>query len=242
MPWSLNSNQMGQPAIAPFGLPDTVARATSGNVVTGADPYWGGGEFIYARANGSIRQFGICVMSPVVVAGAYRYEATEVPNTANLGRSICIAMTVMTVGQFGWFMMKGVTPVNCQAAVAADTSFGIAAAGQGGAVTAGKQVLGGRIVVASTQTVAKVGCAANSGSLQLAIPSSDGWFTGIYLSGTGIAANTTVVDITPDGKIATLSLATTAAVNSTITGTYNNATVFYNVAHINRPIAQGAIT
>ncbi len=53
---------------------------------------------------------------------------------------------------------------------------------------------------------------------------------------------TRVTDIDPSGTLVTLSVATTAAVNGTVTGTYNNATIFYNVAHLNRPFAQGAIT
>jgi hypothetical protein len=82
----------------------------------------------------------------------------------------------------------------------------------------------------------------DSGSTKLQIPSADGWFIGAYLSGTGIAALTTVVDIDPSGTQVTLSVATTAIINGTVTATYNNATVFYNVAHINRALAQGPIT
>jgi glycerol uptake facilitator-like aquaporin len=64
----------------------------------------------------------------------------------------------------------------------------------------------------------------------------------LILSGTGIAAGTTITDIDPSGTQVTLSAVTTAAVNGTVTATYNNGTIFYNVAHINNPIAQGAIT
>jgi uncharacterized protein YraI len=98
------------------------------------------------------------------------------------------------------------------------------------------------VAVPATQTVAKTGCTANSGSTKLNISGADGWFIGAYLSGTGIAALTIVSDIDPSGTQVTLSVATTAAVNGTVTATYNNATIFYNIAHINRPFAQGAIT
>ena len=76
----------------------------------------------------------------------------------------------------------------------------------------------------------------------LQVPNSDGWFVGAYLSGTGIAAATTVSSIDPSGRFVTLSVVTTAAVSGSVTATYNNATIFYNVAHLNRPFAQGAIT
>lgn len=233
---------IGNQIITAGNLPDTVARMQTGILVEAVSPYWGGGEFVYARANGTIRQFGLVVLTPAVVSGAFRYEMTEAPNTANLGRSVFVAMTAMTTGQYGWFMKSGIVPVNCSASVAADTTFGIAAAGQGGANSAGKQILGGRVILAAAATVAR-SATANAGSYQLKVVGGvDGWFQGIYLSGTGIAAGATVTDISPDGKTVTMSAVTTAAVNGTVTGTYNNATVYYNVAYINNPIAQGAIT
>lgn len=233
---------IGQQQCTPFNLPDTTARALPGLIYDAVDPYWGGGEFIYVKANGAIRQFGLVVITQTFASGQVVYNATEVPNTANLGRTLGVAMVSASSGQFFWVCVGGVVPVNCSAAVAADTTFGIAAAGQGGANAAGKQILNARVVVASTNTVAKTGCTANNGSNRLLIPNSDGWFAGAYLSGTGIAAATTVTDIDPSGTIVTLSANTTAAVNGTVTATYNNGTVFYNVAHINRPFAQGAIT
>lgn len=242
MGYSVIGGPLGAQQLTPYNLPDSTERVQSGVIVNAVDPYWGGGEFIYCKAGGSIRQFGLIVITPAISGGKIVYTATEVPNTANLARVLGVAMVPAASGDFFWACISGVVPVNCQAAVAADTSFGIAAAGQGGAVAAGKQILGGRVVIASTTTVAKAGCVANSGSTRLRIPNADGWFAGAYLSGTGIAASTTVSDIDPSGTIVTLSLATTAAVAGTVTATYNNATVYYNVAHINRPFAQGAIT
>lgn len=223
---------------------DTVPKLPPGFLLTAVDNWWGGGEFIYARAAGSIRQFGLCVITPVFdsALSSYRYDVTEVPNTANLGRTLCVATAVMTSGQYGWFQLSGITPVNCSASVAADTTFGITAAGQAGANSAGKQILNARVIVAAAATVAKAGCTASAASRQLTVPNSDGWFLGAYLSGTGIAAGTTVTAIDPSGRFVTLSANTTAIVAGTVTATYNNATVFYNVAHLNRPFAQGAIT
>jgi hypothetical protein len=241
MPFSALEGTVGYQQLTPYNLPDTTSRMLPGTILAAVDPYWGGGEFMYVKANGSIRQFGLVVITQTFASGQVVYNATEVPNTANLGRTLGVAMVAASSGQFLWICVGGVVPVNCSAAVAADTTFGIAAAGQGGANTAGKQILNARVVVASTQTVAKTG-RANSGSNQLRVTGSDGWFAGVYLSGTGIAAGTTVTDIDPSGTLVTLSANTTAAVNGTVTATYNNATVYYNVAHINRPFAQGAIT
>jgi hypothetical protein len=236
---------VGNPAIQLRGFTnDTTPKVAQGQIIAAASPYWGGGEFIYARANGSIRGFGLCVLTPVYVSGiaGYRYEATEVPNTANLGRSLCVSQNAMSSGDYGWFMISGVTPVNCQAAVSADTTFGIAAAGQGGANGAGKQVLNARVTAASTTTVAIANCSAQSGSTTLNVPSCDGWFVGVYLSGTGVASGATVVSIDAPSRTVVMSAVSTAAINGTVTATYNNSTVYYNVAHINRPFAQGAVS
>lgn len=232
-----------------FGLnfsqaPDTTQREVMGSIVSASDPVWGGLDFMYVRATASIRQFGLVALQATwdATLNAFRMDATEVANTANLGRSLAVALMAMTVGQFGWVVVSGNIPVNCNASVAAGTTFGIAAAGQGGANSAGKQVLNAVIGVAASQTIAKTNCIAPNGSTVLQVTNSDGWFPGIYLSGAGIQAGTTVTSIDPSGRFVTLSLATNAIVTGTITGTYNNGTVFYNVATISRPFAQGAIT
>lgn len=242
MPYSQVTPVVGLQQVALFGVPDTTARVQQGLTAFFADPYWGGAEMIYAQANGTIRMAAVCVCIPVVSGGKYLLQMTESPNTTIMGRPAYIAMTNMTVGQYGWFAVGGIVPVLSNATVAADTTFSLVAAGQAGALTAGKQLVNARVAVPATQTVAKTGCVANSGSTKLSIPGADGWFIGAYLSGTGIAALTIVTDIDPSGTQVTLSVATTAAVNGTVTATYNNATIFYNVAQINRPFLQGAIT
>lgn len=233
----------GQPAGLSNLAQDLPVRLSQGLIYNVVDPWWGGGELVWGRAAAAIRAQGLCSMQPTfdTALQAFRYDVTEVANTANLGRSLCVAMGSYTTGQYGWFLLSGVVPVNCQAAVAAGTTFGIAAAGQGGANTAGKQILNGIVVAPSTTTVIKTQCQAPVGSNQLQVGNSEGWFVGAFLSGTGIAGGTTITAIDSSGRIVTLSAVTTAAVGS-VTATYNNGTIFYNVAHLNRPFAQGAIT
>lgn len=241
MAYALTEGTVGSQQLTPYNLPDTTARMASGFIAHAVDPYWGGGEFMYVKAGGSIRQFGLVVITPALSTNKYEMVATEVPNTANLGRSVAVAMVPASSGQYLWVCVGGLIPVNCSASVAADTAFGIAAAGQGGAIGNGKQIVNARSIIAAAATVAKSNCVANSGSTRLQISGADGWFAGAYLSGTGIAAGTTVSDIDPSGTTVTLSAATTAAVNGTVTATYNNGTVYYNIAHIQRPFAQGQI-
>lgn len=241
MPYANSYGVVGNQQVALFGLPDTTARAVPGQIIQATDNYWGGGEFLYAKANGVIPMAATCTIVATVASGQVVYTASPVANTANLATSVYVAMTPMTAGQFGWFCIQGFVPVASGASVAADTSLGITAAGILGAVAAGKQILGLRNMLPATTTVVKAG-SANSGSKLLTVSSADGWFIGAFLSGTGIAASTLIVDIDPSGTQVTLNNATTAAVNGNVTATYNNAAIFYNVALINRPHAQGAIT
>lgn len=245
MPGFANNTRIGVQPLTSFYSVDTTEQMPSGAIVAGDDSWWGGGgEFMYVKAGGTITQFALVTILPTFSSALNRWEfvATEVPNTANLGRSVGVAMIAATSGQFIWAQIAGVTPVKAGASVAADTSFGITAAGTTGAVAAGKQILNARVVGAATTTVAKSNCVSPSGSTVLSVPNADGWFPGIYLSGTGIAAATLISSVDISGKKVVLNNATTAAVNGTVTGTYNNATIFYNVAVLNRPFAQGAIT
>lgn len=255
MPGFAASDVIGYVPMTSFYQLDTVpggdgtSQITSpqGQILMGQDPWWGGGEFLRCRANGTIRQFGLVVVSPTFntaapAFGQYEYLVTEAPATANLGRALGVAMRNATAGQYVWVQVGGVTPVNCNASVAADTTFGIAAAGQGGANVAGRQVLNARVVAAGTTTVVKAACRAPSASTILEVPNADGWFPGVFLSGTGIAAATQAVQIDINNRTVTLNNATTAAVNGNVTATYNNGTIHYNVAYLNRPFAQGAIT
>lgn len=219
--------------------------ALLGSLVSGNDNYWGGGEYVLCRATSALVQFALVVLTASFDATTkkWRHDAAPCPNTANLGQALGVAMTKCSAAdQYVWAKIAGVVPINSNAAVAADSAFGIGAAGQAGANSAGKQVLGGRIIGASSTTVVKTLCRADAGSLRLFVPDSEGLFVGCYLSGTGIAAGSTVAAISPDGTEITLSAVTTARVSGTVTGTYNNGTVYYNIAHINRPRAQGAIT
>lgn len=245
MNYSTIAGIVGSSPIQNIGQVDSSPRHQPGTVLAAVDAYWGAGEFMYARAGGTISIFAACVLTPVYdsTLGSWRFDATEVPNTANLGRPLAVAMSEMASGEYGWFCLSGIVPIDSGASVAADTTFGITAAGKVGANSAGKQVLNARIVAPATTTVAKANCVADNASKLLRVTNSEGWFRGLVLSGTGIATGTTITKISPDGREVTLSLDTTARVSGTVTGTYNDASaVYYNVAHINRPFAQGAIS
>lgn len=236
---------VGSPALGLGGfIADATSRMQPGQLITASDNWWGTGEFVYGRANGTIRAFAVCSMLPVFdsTLAAYRFDYTEIANTANLDVEVAVSMNAMTAGQWGWFCVTGVIPALSTATVAAATTFGITAAGQVGANSAGKQIVNARTVAPATTTVIKTAVQGTVGSTVLQVGNSDGWFEGVYLSGTGIAGGTFVSSIDPTGRFVVLSAALTAIPTGSITATYNNGTLFYNVVKLNRSFAQGAIT
>lgn len=242
----------GYPPIGPIvPAANAAAQMAAGNVPRPAtiyhawDQVYGGGEVVWARANGAIRQFGLCVLTPAWdgTSRSFLQNMTEAPNTANLGRPLYVALSTgaMASGDYGWFLRSGVTPINGTASVAADTALGITGAGQVGANSAGKQLLNARTVLAATATVVKA-ATGKSGDNIINVPNTDGWFVGGYLSGTGVGASTVITNMDPQGRWVRVSVVNSADIAGNVTQTNNNSTIFYNTVAIDRPIAQGAIT
>lgn len=221
---------LGQP-ISLWNAPDTTARAQVGTMVSAVSSVFGGGLFVYLAAGGTIAQGNLCTYA----AGS----ATQVPNTANTGAAVVVAMYPMTIGQYGWFMASGQLPVSVTASVAAGVTFGLTGAGTVGAVTAGKQILNAKSVQPSTNTSVKANVSTTNGSNRLRVTGgSEGWFYGITVSGTGIPASTTVIGFSSDGREVIMSANATATGSVTVTGTYTN----FILAQVNASFVQGQIT
>jgi hypothetical protein len=218
---------------------------TPGFLVKAEDPVWGPGEFVFGRANGAIRIGGLAVLTPVwdAVNFTYTQNFTEAASTAGQGRSVYVYVgsTALTTGQFGWFMTSGTYPVNSSAAVAAGVAIGVAAAGQGGANSAGKQIVNALVVGSATQTVITSGSGVQGDNI-IKVTNTAGFFPGAYVSGTGVGAAAIVASVDQNGKSITVTVANALAVTGNITATYNNGVIFYNVVQLNRGFLQGAIT
>jgi len=229
--------------------PDTVRQYADGEILPFQDMYWGGGEMIYAQAAGTINPFELVQFAPSFDSTNKRwiYSAAAAPVTANQGKPIGVyaGWSAIASGQWGWFQVGGLTPVKSFASIAADTGFSKSGATAGLAVAeaAGTQIVNARIVAPATTTVVLTGYLTNASNV-VRVPSgqADGWFPGITVTGTGIPASTTVSKISPDGTQVTLSNPATANGANSLTGTYTTGSVYYNVAHLNRPFSQGRIT
>jgi hypothetical protein len=231
---------IGAQPVGNFFTPDTTQRHPLGASITFDDPYWGGGEAIYlAIPTSTAFKVGEVVVWDV------GNNAVDVPNTANLGMPVALALNANASNassiQYGWFLISGQGVALSGASVAAAAQIGITAAGKLGANSAGKQILNARVSAPATTTVVKANVQTTNGSPIIRPSNTDGWFVGMAVTGTGIPASTTVTAI-GTARDVTLSANCTATGSVSVTGTYNDGTNFWNVLAINAPFAQGAIT
>jgi len=224
--------------VQPFNellIPDTTQRNQLGMVCDAVDPYFGYGRFVYLKSGAA--------MNPgrLVIVSDQTFVTADLPNTALLGYPFFVARSVYSAAsQFGWFQFEGVTPVQTAASVAQGVAVGIGAAGQAGTLSASKQLVGTRVLQASTFTLTKTGVLAPFGPLnQIQVPNVDGLFYGLAVSGTGVAGSTTITGIDPSGRVITVNNNVTAPLTTiTVTFTYTG----FLLVHINNPFGQGAIT
>lgn len=229
----------GNQAINDWFTPDTVQRFGLNMEMEAYDPFWGYGAFVYGKAAAALVKGNVVVQQTTL--GSY----DKVPNTANLGQNILVAMNSMAIATFGWFIKSGLAVYATNATVAANAAIGIAAAGVLGTNAAGKQILSCTNLKSATATQALTNVLTTNGSSTLVTSGFDGLFVGMALSGTGIPAASLVAKLDPDGRtvymgsaIGTIDKLATASGSITLTGTYTG----YGLGMLDGAFAQGAIT
>lgn len=212
---------------------DTVERVATGTIINAFDSYWGGGEFIYAKAAANVRMGGCVTLLPVLTGGKFQLQATEIATTINQSRPVAFACSTVDSGEFGWFAISGMVPASAGATAAAGAPIGIfTSAGQiTGTIVAGRGILNAVAVLPPTTTVVKTGCTGRSGDFTITIPNAEGWFIGATLTGTGVGASAKVVSVSPDQRTVTVDVANSAAVTGSVTATYTG----FVVVHLDRP-------
>lgn len=231
---------LGTQPVGNFFQPDNVQRQPLGQTLSVSDPFYGGQELVY---------LAIPTSTALNVGHAVTWDVNNrivaLPNTANQGVPVAFSLNAVTSDasniQYGWFVVEGQTLAWSNASVAAAAAIGIVAAGQLGANSAGKQILNARVAAAATTTVAKTNTRTTNGSTVIFPTTTDGWFVGMAMTGTGIPASTTITAIGDLNRV-TLNNAATATGAVTVTGTRNDGTNFFNLVTVDRPFAQGAIT
>ena len=231
---------LGTQPVGNFFQPDNIQRQPLGQTLSVSDPFYGGQELVY---------LAIPTSTALNVGHAVTWDVNNrvvaLPNTANQGVPVAFSLNAVASDaaniQYSWFIIEGQALCWSNASVAAAAAIGIVAAGQLGANSAGKQILGARVAAAATTTVVKANTRTQSGSNIITPTNTDGWFVGMAITGTGIAASSVITAIGELNRV-TLNNNATATGSVSVTGTRNDATNFWNLVVVDRPTAQGAIT
>lgn len=173
-----------------------------------------GGTLLYVKS-GAAHAVGV----PLILTKDFVTAA--LPNTAATGQPVYFSAQNFTAAdQYGWVFASGICPMKVSLATAAGPLY-ITGAGTIGVTQAnGKQIVGAQALIGSTATFTKASCKTVNGATAVKLPNTDGIYTGLAVSGTGIAGGTTVADVDAGGSIITLSAAATANGSVTLTFTH----------------------
>jgi hypothetical protein len=210
--------------------PDTTQRFAAGQIITGVDPVFGYGEFMYCKAAGTQPVGTVVYISDGVPT------ATALPSAASQSFALLVARQSMTVGQWGWYQRSGICPVACSASVAAGAAPGVGTAGKLAGYSTLKGVVGLTVLQPSTYAITK-SCPTVNGATKLSVPNIDGLFLGLAVSGTGIAGGSTISTIDPSGNSITLNNAMNASGQNTVTFTYTG----FLLCHLQNPACSSAV-
>jgi hypothetical protein len=177
--------------------------------------------------------------TPVVVDKDF--VITALATTANTGRPVYVTVSRFEIGsttrQGGWVMVCGITPVTFSVAATAGAVYGGTAGNFTPTAAAGRQILNATTLIAAATAFTRTVTTQN-GSKVLRVARSNGMFIGQAVSGTGVAASSTVASIDPSGTSVILNNACTAS--GTVTGTFTPTG--FGIVHLNNAFVQGQIT
>jgi len=225
-----------QPANDSFP-PDTTQRHPMGMTVLVQDSMFGTRELIYAKSAAALVVGNPVILSTATASdGSLTLTATTMPTAIAQGKPIYVAATKFSAAdQYGWFIRAGIAPVAGDSALAADAAAFAHAAGRIGATGVGKQLVGINVTEAATKTVVKT-CNLSNGSaiIRPTTKNTDGWFIGMPLTGTGVGTSAKVTAINTDGTV-TVDVVSTATSSASVTGTFNDGTIYWAVCNLSNP-------
>ena len=233
-----NQELIGQQTAYQTQVPDTTQQHPLGLCVYEHDDFFGSRELIYVKSAAAM-VYG----TPVTLAYTTATNGTAVVTATAMATSIANGTPVVATAtkftaadQFGWAVRAGFAPVASDSALAADAAVFAHAAGRIGATGVGKQLLGINVNQAATKTVVKT-ATTEKGSYIIRLPnglSADGWFVGMPLTGTGIGSSAKITAINTDRTV-TVDVVSTATGTVSVTGTYNDSTIYWSVCHLSYP-------
>lgn len=233
---AIAANVMGAPQIDIWDGTQE-AKFTVGQLLDFFDPVFGFGKMVYSMlASGSMMPGRIVTLSDV-------FAIADNPNTANTGRPVGVLRSKMdaTLGPvYGFVQLAGQAPAQVQAgfASAGGPVFFGAAGNINSTAAAGKQLLSAFALAGQNKTVVRQ-CQPQAGSKRLMVPTLDGLFPGMAVSGTGIAGSSTIASLESGSTNAViLNNAATGSAAASVTFTYTN----FALLQFNYPFVQGQIT
>ena len=135
--------------IQPIASTSSTANHPYGAVINASDTTYGGGTFVYLKGVTST------VVGSVVSYNLLTGATTLVPNTANLGAPLAVAMAACTTGLYGWYQVGG-TAVIKKTGVKVNPAVKLYLSGTAGRLmstaASGKQVL--ELITSNAATVA----------------------------------------------------------------------------------------
>lgn len=142
MAYAIENDLLGQQKI---GTVDTVQNFQLGTIVAAVDPVYGGGEFVYLLASGTV------ALGNVVQYDQYNATAVVWAGTVGSGRALAVAMAAHTTGTYGWFQISGAAVVSTTGTITtgAPVYYGGTAGVLQSATRAGTQVLSAQSVTAN---------------------------------------------------------------------------------------------
>lgn len=219
----------GTPLLAvPMDGPDTTANVAN----------WGPSELVY------VLNTGAAVAPGRLVHIDQTFLISDIPAFTGLtGRPVYVTLTNFSAGtttrQGGWVLRAGICPVQSTGSqpVGPIYSSGSSGISQFTNPTGGRQIINATCLIASASTFTRT-LTTRNGLKQLAVPRVNGLYIGQSVSGTGIAALSTIAGIDPGGLYVNLSSAMTAGGVAVITFTNTN----FGICQVDRACIQGSIT
>lgn len=218
--------------------PDTVQKHPLGYVLEFYDTFFGWQRAVYAKS-AAAQVVGEVVKLSWATASAASVTPTVTATAADTsiaqGKPVAVAKQAFSAAdQFGWYIISGIAPVASDSALAADAAAFVHAAGRLGATGVGKQVVGLNVLKTSTATVTKANSIVDKGTYNIRVTNTDGLFIGMPITGTGVGSSAKITNISTDNVI-TVDVVSTASGTVTITGTYNDGTIYWNTCLLANP-------
>lgn len=135
----------------PIAETSTTQKHPLGFMVSGVDPTYGAGEFVYALGVAST------VVGSVVTYDPSTYQTTLCAVGGGIPRPIAIAMSANVAASYGWYQVSGVAVVKkqCTVSLAAGAAVGVLSTGLIAGTASLKEIFGAVVAAVASATAGR---------------------------------------------------------------------------------------